>query len=82
MQIALAAAEAAGFSGSDENVKAAVIAYNELGELSDGMRKRLIDEAASQGANPNVNWNPGNQYLGIFAIMTALVIAGGKDIFY
>mmetsp|Transcript_9420 Transcript_9420/g.28211 ORF Transcript_9420/g.28211 Transcript_9420/m.28211 type:complete len:154 (+) Transcript_9420:134-595(+) len=83
LRIALAAAEqAGGFSSTDETIRNAVVAYNELSELSDTMRSRLVAEAKSQGGDPNVDWNPGNAYIGIFALMTVLVIAGGKDIFY
>ena len=82
LRIALSAAEQGGFSGKDEDVQKAVVAFNELSELSDTMRQRLIKEAASQGADPTAGWNPGNQYLGIFALMTVLVLTAGKDIFF
>lgn len=83
LQITLTAAEQAGFSGSDEVVRNAVIAYNELTVLSDTMRSRLLSEAASQGGDPaSGTWNPGFAYLGIFAVVGVLVVLGGKDIFY
>mmetsp|Transcript_21264 Transcript_21264/g.66721 ORF Transcript_21264/g.66721 Transcript_21264/m.66721 type:complete len:192 (-) Transcript_21264:270-845(-) len=82
LRIALSAAEEAGFSGKDEVVRNAVLAYNELNELSDSMRQRLIAEARSQGGDPSVNWNPGFAYLGVFGLVAILVVLGGKDIFY
>ena len=84
LKIALAAAEAAGgFSGKSDVIKKAVVAFNELSELSDTMRSRLVKEAKSQGGDPlSDDYNPGNAYLGIFALITVLVIAGGKDILY
>ena len=82
LKIALVAAEEGGFSGKSDAVRAAVVAYNELTEVSDKMRSRLVAEAKSQGAYADANWNPGNAYIGIFALMAVLVVAGGKDIFY
>ncbi|KAJ8599195.1 hypothetical protein CTAYLR_007525 [Chrysophaeum taylorii] len=82
LKIALAAAEKAGFTASDEDVKGAVVAFNQLSELSDNMRQRLIAEARSQGGDPSVNWNPGFAYAGVFGVMAVLVVLGGKGIFY
>ena len=82
LRIALTAAEEAGFSGSDPVVQKAVRAYNELTDLSDSMRKRLVKEAQAQGGDPTINWNPGYTYAGIFVVMSLLVILGGKGIFY
>lgn len=82
LRIALTAAEEAGFSGRDEVVLAAVIAYNQLSELSDTMRQRLVAEARSQGGDPASNWNPGFAYAGVFGVVALLVVLGGKGIFY
>jgi len=82
LRIALSAAEEAGFSGSDPLIQKAVIAYNQVSELSDTMRKRLVSEARAQGGDPSINWNPGTAYIGIFALVAVLVVLGGKGIFY
>mmetsp|Transcript_29905 Transcript_29905/g.96496 ORF Transcript_29905/g.96496 Transcript_29905/m.96496 type:complete len:180 (+) Transcript_29905:60-599(+) len=82
LKIALTAAEQAGFAGSDPVVDAAVTAYNELTELTDTMRQRLKQEVQSQGADPSSGWNPGYTYLGIFGLITLLVLTAGKDIFF
>lgn len=82
LQIALSAAAEAGFTSDDNMVKEAIIAFNELNDLSDSMRKRLVAEARSQGGDPAVNWNPGFAYLGVFGIMAVLVVLGGKGIFF
>mmetsp|Transcript_9112 Transcript_9112/g.23169 ORF Transcript_9112/g.23169 Transcript_9112/m.23169 type:complete len:174 (-) Transcript_9112:141-662(-) len=82
LQIALGAAEEAGFSGNDEDVRNAVVAYNQLAALTDTMRSRLVAEARSQGGDPSVDWNPGVAYAGIFGVMSVLVLLGGKGIFF
>ncbi|KAJ1462820.1 hypothetical protein M885DRAFT_504206 [Pelagophyceae sp. CCMP2097] len=84
LQIALAAAEETGlFSGKDEVIQKALRAYNELKDLSDSMRSKLVAEARSQGGDPSTGtWNPGNAYVGVFVAITVLVLIAGKDILY
>lgn len=83
LRIALSAAEESGlFSGKDDSVVKAVTAFNQLSELSDTMRTRLVAEARSQGGDPSVDWNPGYAYAGIFVVVSVLVILGGKGILY
>lgn len=83
LRIALSAAEESGlFSGRDEEVVKAVVAFNQLSELSDTMRSRLVAEARSQGGDPSVDWNPGYTYAGIFVVVSILVVLGGKGILY
>mmetsp|Transcript_1072 Transcript_1072/g.3144 ORF Transcript_1072/g.3144 Transcript_1072/m.3144 type:complete len:185 (-) Transcript_1072:42-596(-) len=82
IQICLATAEKAGFSGKDEDVRAAVVAYNELNELSDVMRKKLTTNMKKSDPMSSTYEGGGNLYAGIFALVAVLVIAGGKDILY
>ena len=83
LRIALQAAEEAGFNGRDEGIQEALSAYNELKDLTDTMRTRLIAEARSQGGDPNRgDWNPGNQYIAVFAVVAVAAIVAGKDILY
>ena len=82
----LGAAEAAGFSGEDEVVAAAVAAFNAGVKpkqgISDEMKKRLTKEAQS-GDPTQLDYDGGlKTYGAIFAIMTVLVVLGGKDILY
>lgn len=83
IQIALATAEkAGGFSKNDPEIMAAMTAYNELNELSDSVRNKLVKEMRKSQPGDEEYQSPGNLYLGIFGLMTVLVIAGGKGIFY
>jgi len=83
IQIALATAEkAGGFSKNDPEIMAAMKAYNELNELSDSVRNKLVKEMRKSQPGDEEYQSPGNLYLGIFGLMTVLVIAGGKGIFY
>jgi len=83
IQIALATAEkAGGFSKNDPEIMAAMKAYNELNELSDSVRNKLVKEMRKSQPGDEEFQNAGNLYLGIFGLMTVLVIAGGKGIFY
>lgn len=50
--------------------------------ISGDMRSRLMREAQSGGADSSVGWNPGYTYLGIFAVVSILVVVAGKGIFY
>lgn len=86
LQASLGAAEAAGFSGDDEVVAAAVAAFNAGVKpkqgISDEMKKRLTKEAQS-GDPTQLDYDGGlKTYGAIFAIMTVLVVLGGKDILY
>jgi hypothetical protein len=83
IQIALATAEkAGGFSKNDPEIMEAMKAYNELNELTDSVRNKLVKEMRKSQPGDEEFQNAGNLYLGIFGLMTVLVIAGGKDIFY
>ena len=86
LQASLGAAEAAGFSGEDEVVAAAVAAFNAGVKpkqgISDEMKKRLTKEAQS-GDPTQLDYDGGlKTYGAIFAIMAVLVVLGGKDILY
>jgi len=50
--------------------------------ITSSMRQRLTREAQSTGADDSIGWNPGFTYLGIFAVISILVVLGGKGIFY
>jgi len=83
IQIALATAEkAGGFSGSNPEIIAAVKVFNELNELDDNVRKKLVADMR-KGDPSSAEYTGGlNAYLGIFGLVGVLVIAGGKGIFY
>ena len=83
IQIALATAEkAGGFSRDNVDIIAAVQAFNELNELSDEVRNKLVADMRKSDPMSADFQGGGNLYIGIFALMTVLVIAGGKGIFY
>merc|ERR1712138_216662 len=83
IQIALATAEkAGGFSRDNVDIIAAFQAFNELNELSDEVRNKLVAEMRKSDPMSADFQGGGNLYIGIFALMTVLVIAGGKGIFY
>ena len=82
LQSALGEAKEVGFTGKEPEALAARKALQELSQLSDGMRAKLIAEANSQGGSADVNWNPGFAFGGIFALVAVLVVVGGKGIFY
>ena len=83
IQIALATAEkAGGFSRDNLDIIAAVQAFNELNELSDEVRNKLVADMRKSDPMSADYQGGGNLYLGIFGLMTVLVIAGGKGIFY
>ncbi len=83
IQIALATAEkAGGFSRDNLDIMAAVQAFNELNELSDEVRNKLVADMRKSDPMSADYQGGGNLYLGIFGLMTVLVIAGGKGIFY
>merc|ERR1712199_109447 len=83
IQIALATAEkAGGFSRDNVDIIAAVQAFNELNELSDEVRNKLVADMRKSDPMSADYQGGGNLYLGIFGLMTVLVIAGGKGIFY
>ena len=83
IQIALATAEkAGGFSRDNLDIIAAVQAFNELNELSDEVRNKLVADMRKSDPMSKDFQGGGNLYIGIFALMTVLVIAGGKGIFY
>merc|ERR1712094_79631 len=80
IQIALATAEkAGGFSRDNVDIIAAVQAFN---ELSDEVRNKLVADIRKSDPMSADYQGGGNLYLGIFGLMTVLVIAGGKGIFY
>ena len=83
LQVALAAAEKAGFTAQDEAVAGAVAAFNAAKSgVSQEMRQRLMNEAAA-GDPTRLDYDGGlKTYGAIFAIMSVLVIVGGKDIFF
>jgi hypothetical protein len=83
IQIALATAEkGGGFGQNDPEIMEAMKAYKELNDLSDVVRNKLVKKMRQSQPGDEEFQNPGNLYLGIFGLMTVLVIAGGKDIFY
>ena len=76
IQIALATAEkAGGFSRDNLDIIAAVQAFNELNELSDEVRNKLVADMRKSDPMSADYQGGGNLYLGIFGLMTVLVIA-------
>jgi hypothetical protein len=83
IQIALATAEkAGGFSGNNPEIIAAVKVFNELNELDDNVRKKLVTDMRKSDPSSSDYTGGLNAYLGIFGLVGVLVIAGGKGIFY
>ena len=83
LQIALATAEkAGGFAKDNEDIVNAVKVYNELNELNDEVRQKLVSGMNKSDPMSKDFEGGGNLYAAIFAGMAVLVIAGGKDIFY
>ena len=76
------AEKAGGFSRDNLDIIAAVQAFNELNELSDEVRNKLVADMRKSDPMSADFQGGGNLYIGIFALMTVLVIAGGKGIFY
>merc|ERR1711924_552466 len=70
------------FSRDNLDIIAAVQAFNELNELSDEVRNKLVADMRKSDPMSADYQGGGNLYLGIFGLMTVLVIAGGKGIFY
>lgn len=50
------------------------------GGVSDAMKRKMLNEMRSQGADPNVS--TGNPILLVAAVVAVLVVLGGQGIFY